>query len=252
MSSRAARQARPTATRRAYGQHRHRRRGRLQRPRADDLDLDIDGVADDGAGAETDNIGATTENMTGGSGDDDLTGGTSASVNSTSSTAALATTSSEEPRNRRQLRTRSSAAPRHGQWPERLHRRPGQLLVSHGQPRHRHRRRERRRRGAAAGCEDDDVQSTVERVIGGDGNDSLTGSTADNRLQRYLRRRHPPGAVPAAPCPTATMTSTAAAASDQRRHRELWEPHRQHHRGARHVGNGGTGSRTTSTRVSRT
>lgn len=45
---------------------------------ADDLDVDLDGVADDGFAGELDNVGATVENVIGGAGDDDLTGNTGA------------------------------------------------------------------------------------------------------------------------------------------------------------------------------
>jgi Ca2+-binding RTX toxin-like protein len=152
-------------------------------PRTGDLDVDLDGVADDGEGAEADDIDATVENVTGGAGDDDITGsvgantlsggggdddliggpGTNADAGDTLIGGANGTAGGQNSSlgDTAQYNARTDA-----------------LVLSIGDgandggggcP-------------AGAGCEDDDIQASVENLRGGTNGDTLTGDGSANGL----------------------------------------------------------------------
>ncbi len=149
--------------------------------RNEDLDLDADGVADDGFNVETDNIATTTENVTGGSADDDINGTTAANVltgGAGDDDLAGGIGAGPDGADTYNGGTHGTVGGQNGDDGDFADygTRTDNLVIDIG--------------GGAndgaggcpsgAGCEDDDVQVTIERLIAGDGDDTLTGSAANN------------------------------------------------------------------------
>jgi Ca2+-binding RTX toxin-like protein len=145
--------------------------------RTDNLDVDIDGVADDGAGAETDNVTGTTENVTGGSGADDLEGnGVANRLDGGAGDDQLQGGPGPSGPDGADTFAGGSGGETAGDQLNYLQRDDGifaQIGTSQngagGCP-------------SGGGCEDDVIGSDIERMTGTDGNDTLIGSTANNRL----------------------------------------------------------------------